>query len=379
VVITGLGFIAAPSLQDALAGKIGALPLDPAPEITAFEVPEGQPAWGFEALDFSIEKELPHIKSFIDRTSALALAAARHALADAGLFKGEKLTPEQNVGCAYGSTLGCLEAMTIFWNKVKTSNPKFAQPLPFTHGYANSPSSLMCIEHGLHGPSATFGGEKLAGMEALTFAFDHIASGAAEIILTGTSDSLTPAAHAHLFATGQLSGGGQWADGMLPGEGAAMLVLESETSAARRGARVYAELEGVNYFPIRPEHQPHPISVASAAGETVLFVSIPNIHPAGGGIQPLRPEMATVAAKHFTGDMLSVSPLLNVALAAGVLGGKFAIAKTTGEAGLPLLRPCLDLKIPGCCVATGFDPSGTLGVALLRAYFSRDSEKEPHY
>jgi hypothetical protein len=362
-----LSYIAAPSLQDAITGKITVVPLEPAPEITAFEVPEGQPAWGFEALDFSIEKELPHFKSFVDRTSALALAAAKHALVDAGFPAAEKLTHEQNVGCAYGSTLGCLEAMTIFWNKVKTANPKFAQPLPFTHGYANSPSSLLCIENGLHGPAATFSGEKLAGLEALTFAFDQITAGAGDIILVAASESLTPAAYGHLLATGQLSRSGTWDDGIIPGEGAVALVVESESSARKRGAQILAEIEGVNYFPVRAESKADPIGIAMSPEDTVLFVSIPNVHPAGGWIQPLRPEMATVATKYFTGDMLSVSPLLGVALSASVLSGRIKFGKDSTEAGLPLLRPCIGLKTPRCSVATGFDPSGTLGLALLRS------------
>src|SRR5206468_5991933 len=140
-----------------------------------------------EVHDFSLEKELPNIKSFVDRTSALALGATKAALADAGLLNPEQRPVKTEIGCAYGSMLGCLEAMSIFWNKVKTSNPKFAQPLPFTQGYANSPSSLMCIEFGLRGPAATFSGTRLSGIEALLFAFDQIVAGAGEIIVAGAS------------------------------------------------------------------------------------------------------------------------------------------------------------------------------------------------
>lgn len=368
VVVTGIGRLAPAPLADAIAGRL-TVPPDPTPEITAFELPDGCPTWGFEVLDLHLEKELPNIKSFVDRTSALALVAAKYALSDAGLLERERRPKETEIGCAYGSKLGCLEAMGIFWNKVKSSNPKFAPPLPFTQGYANSPSSLLCIEFGLRGAAATFTGEKLAGVEALMFAVDHIASGSASIILAGASESLSAAAYRHLLATSQLSKSGKWDDGIVPGEGAAMLVLESEASAKARHARMYAEIEGVNFFPLDPRSDGDPISVGTNLNETVNFVSTPNVHPLGGWIQPLRiNDQAAVATKFYTGDMLAVSPVLGAALAAETLGGSVKIALKEGEAGLPLLRKSPDVPSIKYSIATGFDPYGRLGTVLLKRY-----------
>jgi len=364
VFVTGIGWLAPAPLTDALEN--GTPAPDPAPEITAFEIPEGQPTWGFEVYDVPLEAEFPHFKSYVDRTSALALIAAKRALADAGL-KRQDASSNLQIGCAFGTTLGCLDAMGIFWNKVKTSNPKFAQPLPFTHGYANSPSSLLCIEFGLRGPSATFSGEKLSGIEALTFAVDQIVAGSGDIVVAGASDSLVLQGWSHLLASGQLSKSGKWTDGMIPGEGAAMLVLESEESAKKRGARMYAEIEGTNFFPVKPDSASDPIAIATDPGNTVQFVSIPNVHPTGGWVQPLKPDMATVASKYFTGDMLSVSGVLGAALAAGVLGGKYKLAREPGQPGVPMLFSNCRLQQPRVAIATGFEPSGSLGVVLLRA------------
>ena len=374
VVISGVGYAASPVLSDAIAGRLSAPP-SPPPEITGFEVPERLPAWGFEALDVNVEQELPNFKSFIDRTSALALVAAKRALQDAGLLD-RAARPTRNgdaeVGCAYGTTLGCLEAMSIFWNKVKTSNPKFAPPLPFTHGYANSPSSLLCIEYGLRGSAATFSGEKLAGLEALMFAADQIACGSARLMLAGASESLSPAAHRHLFASGQLSKTGNWEDGIVPGEGGAMLVLETDVSARSRGARIYAEVEGINFFPLDPG-DPHTdseqISVGTTPHETINFVSTPNVHPGGGWIQPLRiTDMPAIATKFYSGDMLSVSPVLGVALAAELLGGKIKAAQQAGAPGLPLVSRAAKVSTLKYSIATGFEPAGRLGTVMLKRY-----------
>ncbi|MCY3023561.1 MAG: beta-ketoacyl synthase N-terminal-like domain-containing protein, partial [Planctomycetota bacterium] len=313
IVITGLGFVAPSPLAEALSGRRAAPPR-PVPEITAFEVPDGAPTWGFEVLDFSLDKELPTIKSFVDRTSGLALVAAKAALADAGLLDREKRPAGVEIGCSHGTTLGCLEAMGIFWHKVKTSNPRFAQPVPFTHGYANSPSSLLCIEYGLRGPAATFSGERLAGVEALMFAFDQIAAGAGEVILAGASESLTPAGYNHLLATGQLSRSGNWDDGIIPGEGAAMLVLESEDSARNRGARIHAEVEGVALYHFDAKSAPVRRNVGTDPRETVLFVSPPSLR-AGGAAGPFwSADARTFSGDLCTGDMLSASPVLGAAL-----------------------------------------------------------------
>lgn len=283
-------------MTDVLAGK---KPEGGTPEITGFELPEGAPTWGYEVLDLNLETELPNVKSYLDRTSALALVAGKRALTDAGLIDREKRPTGLDIGCAFGTMMGCLDAMGIFWTKVKTSNPKFAQPLIFTHGYANSPSSLLCIEHGLRGPAATFSGERLAGAEALMFAYDQIASGAGEAMLVCASESLTQAVWNHFYSSGQLKTESK--DGTILGEGAIALVLESEDSAKARGALVLAELADVCN------------SADEATDRNVCYWRIANDPRADGN----EADMTWA-----TGDLLSAEPLFHVASAVDVLSGR---------------------------------------------------------
>jgi 3-oxoacyl-(acyl-carrier-protein) synthase len=333
-------------LNDCLSGRVSVPPAPP-PELTAFEVPSGAPAWGFEVLDLPLEKELPNIKSFIDRTSALALLAAKPALADAKLLPGgdaaaaDSMRVSSETGCAYGTMLGCLEGMSIFWNKVKTTNPKFAQPLPFTQSYANSPSSLLCIQYGLRGPAATFSGERLAGIEALQFAFDQVRSGDGDIVLAGASESLSLPAFNHLLASGQLSVSGKWEDGAIPGEGAVALVLESAESAQRRGVKAYAEIESVGIYRLPADGTSSVPGVEGTLGETAVFAPVCGRRPGGLSVSLLVAKgVPMVDARLFSGDMLAASPVLDVALAAQILGRPMGSGPLTGN---QAVRRCVAL------------------------------------
>jgi 3-oxoacyl-[acyl-carrier-protein] synthase III len=366
-VVTGFGWLAAEPFEKLIAGKRVALP-DAAPEITGFQTSEGAPAFGFELIDFKIETYLPNLKTYVDRTSALALAAAQLALQDAGLLQREARPADIEIGCSYATTFGCLEAMGLFWKKVKSTNPRFAPPLPFTHGYANSPSSLVCIEYGLRGGAAVFSGQETSGFEALLFAQDQIASGAAQIMLVCASESLTRPVHAHLNAGKRLSASGRlglWQpsnDGIVPGEGAVCWIVESEASAKARNRAPYAVLA----------------EVALASGDGALAKALTGLSSLDGSIlvctsspdsasidseessvlrsRSFSSQATVVSPKLFTGELFSVSPLL-----AGLL------ATRTTQA-VPGAVPLTNAPIPqriATALLLGRDPSGMAGVIHL--------------
>ena len=382
-VITGFGLIAPAPFAALMRGET-APPPETAPEITGFETPEGAPAFGFEVPEFKLEEHLPNLKTYVDRTSALALAATKLALADAGLLDRATRPAGTEIGCAYGTTLGCLEAMGIFWKKVKSTNPKFAPPLPFTHGYANSPSSLMCIEFGLKGSAATFSGEQLAGLEALLFAVDQIAAGSAGMVAVAASESLTRAAHAHLHAAGRLSATGRltaWGaenDGIVPGDGAACLIVESAAGAAARGRKAYARIAGVGLaagnaaepFPeawLKATQAAFPESGGGTPGPA-LFVSATPVEADAKATDATEKvhastHAAAVAPKLYTGEVLSVSPLLGVAFGARVLAKGLDSGKVPCALGGAYRGPP-DAAFTEVWISAA-DPAGTAGAAIL--------------
>jgi len=253
VVVTGAGAVA-PGFSEGVRGALrlaSGAPL-PASEITAFEVPADAPSLACELADFDGKPYLTSTQTFLDRATALAVAGARLALEDAGLFDREARPGE--TGLAYATAFGCLDAMETFFGKVKAGKARFASPLPFSHAYANSPSSLVAIEFGLAGHAATFSGGETAGLAALGSAADAVAHAPESLarggVLAGASEAFSRAAWRHARANGLLSPTGRVrplapdADGTVLGEAGAFLVLERADRAAARGARVLGRLAG---------------------------------------------------------------------------------------------------------------------------------------
>ncbi|MCX7805584.1 MAG: hypothetical protein N3A38_10400 [Planctomycetota bacterium] len=401
VLISGSGVVAPEPLRSVFAAsgadRGGASPsscpgdgarIEP-PEITAFETPEGAPTWGFEALEFRLSDYISSIKGYIDRCSALALGAARLALDGSGLKAGPGCS---DIGLCYATTFGCLDSMELFWARTKGGNPKFAPPLPFTHAYANSPSSILAIEFGLRGHSMTFSGDVSSGLLAASHASDAIRGGKSGAILAGASEALSAPRWRHHWAEDELSADGRWAPleeagskaGTVPGEGAAFLVLESAAHVAGRGARPESEAAGWGLVPFGVSRGPaaaleaacrEALAEAGAgpADVSIVFLASPS---AGGLAGTEREAMSKLfagagmppacAPKWAGGDALSVSPLWSLAMASGCLAGRLRPWPAVDAAGR-LAPPMAFPEPPRIALVSMLDPWGQAGAAVLRA------------
>jgi len=252
-VITGTGVVA-PS---------GVVPLE------ALALPDGRmaPPFGCPVQGFDVKKHVPSVISYLDRCSALALVAAKLALESAGVAarkppaavapgsvpNPEPRTPNPAWGLAYASAWGCLDSMELFFAKVAAGQAKFAPPLVFSHSYANTPSSLACIEFGLTGPGATFAQGASGAIVALGWARDRLlrtGGGECAGVLALASDSLSKALRRHYAAAGELSPDGKLAPfdpqsaGTVLGEAGAAAAIELEPAARARGAKPLAAILG---------------------------------------------------------------------------------------------------------------------------------------
>jgi 3-oxoacyl-(acyl-carrier-protein) synthase len=169
----------------------------------------------------------------IDRTSLLALAAARLALDDAGLAPDELQPSRTAVGL--GSAFGNVQETVTFLDRVFERGT--GNPMLFPNLVMNAALSYAAIELGTTGPSAMVTEQDASGEAAIAWGARQVATGGADVCLAGAADELAT----ELLTIGRETRTARDA-GPCVGEGSAVLVLESAAQAARRGARCYARL-----------------------------------------------------------------------------------------------------------------------------------------
>jgi 3-oxoacyl-[acyl-carrier-protein] synthase II len=239
VAVTGLGVVSAlgigvgPFWDALLAGRTGC---GPARRIEVADVPVADVA-GLDARDVVRSPQGRRI----DRVSLMGLAAARLALADAGLV-ADALDPARTA-LGLGSAFGNVGETEVYLDRVLERGT--GTPLLFPNLVMNASLSYAAIELGITGPTAMLTEQEASGEAAVAWGVRQVADGVTETCLAGGCDELT-AGLVRLRREIGAAGGGPprpldlAADGPTPGEGAAVLVLETLERARARGARIYA-------------------------------------------------------------------------------------------------------------------------------------------
>ena len=140
---------------------------------------------------------------------------------------------------------------------------KMASGFDFLRALPNMPSSHLSIQLAYQGPACTMLGSDTSGMQAIVQAVGTIRSGQAEVMVAGGAFCpfqeihLAWQAHRGLYADarGVESAPRPFAasaDGTLPGEAGAVVVLESRAHAEARGATILAEVTGAAQRVIAP-------------------------------------------------------------------------------------------------------------------------------
>jgi 3-oxoacyl-[acyl-carrier-protein] synthase II len=253
VVVTGVGVVSplgpAPAFWEKLvAGSSGIAAVEDADART--------PRLEARARDWNARDHVkPALLRRMDRCSQMVVTACRLALGDAELTLAG--TEAEAAGVVLGTAFGNLTESEDFLRGLFAKGPTLANPLTFPNLVLNAPTGYVAMDLGIRGPSLTVVRGEASGEAALALAYDTIVTGQADVLLAGGVDELSPAlrqihADLHLLSPDDGGGGGEeWSspfdrdrNGMVMGEGAAMLLLESETHARARGARVRAELVG---------------------------------------------------------------------------------------------------------------------------------------
>jgi 3-oxoacyl-(acyl-carrier-protein) synthase len=201
----------------------------------------------------------PHFKEAeaanLDRATQFALAAAAQALAASGLDLAAQ--DRGRIGVSWGTGMGGAQTQEGSFKQVYGAGEWRLRPLTVVMGMSNAAGSNIAVRHGLRGPFANYSTACSSSAMALGEAMRAIAAGRADAMIAGGSEALlTPGVLAAWQALRTLAPADA-ADpaasckpfdkrraGLVLGEGAAAIVLEEESRARARGARIYGVLAG---------------------------------------------------------------------------------------------------------------------------------------
>ncbi len=236
VAVTGLGVLAPLGVgREAFSRCLAAGAYQPRePRLFDASIYETQVA--AEVPEFDLKQLVETPKTYLDRCSALTLAACFLAVRDASLPWQDSDADRR--GLSHGTAFGCLDSLLAVTGRMRRQGTRAASPMIFTHAFVNSPASLAAIEYSLRGSAATFADGSLSGAEAVAYGQGRVAAGDVDFCLAGGAEALSEALYAALDEEGEAG------DGFVPAEGAAMLVLEPPERAERRGARPLGLLLG---------------------------------------------------------------------------------------------------------------------------------------
>ena len=217
-------------------------------------------------VDLPAGEEIPEgTDRYRDRVRLLAVAAARRAMADAGFQEGA-LDPNRS-GVAVGTTMGEERQVSAIGDRWPAEGPASIDADFLGRSSNHALTARLAGRFGLGGPALLSATACASGNAALSWGFDAISSGAADVMVAGGVDVLTRAIYAGFTRMGALSKSAcrpfdKRRDGVSFGEAGAFLVLEEMDHARRRGARIRAEMAGFGL-----SNDAHHITAPEPSGE----------------------------------------------------------------------------------------------------------------
>lgn len=261
-----------------------------------------------------------------DRFEQFAVASARQALAQSGLEITEKNAGR--IGVLISSAIGGLHSLQEAILTNYTEGPKRVSPFLIPMLMANGGAGMVAIEFGIKGPCFSVASACASGSDGIGTALMMLRAGMIDAALAGAAETtITSTGVAAFDRVGAMSRKNEEysmtprpfdknRDGLVMGEGGAVLVLEREADAKARGAPILAELAGYGatadaYHVTAPEENGAggsaairmALSSAQAALEDVGYI---NAHGTG---TLLNDQAETRAIKSAFGDQAYRLPI----------------------------------------------------------------------
>jgi beta-ketoacyl-acyl-carrier-protein synthase II len=255
VVITGMGAITPlgktvpETWHNLINGVSGVAP------ITQFDTSDFQVHFACEVKDFHPEELMnPREARRRDRYQQFATVAVQEALRHSGIL--ESTYAPERVGVILSTAIGGLQTLYENFVALDHQGPRRVSPFVIPMLMANGAAGLVAIDYGFRGPCFSVVSACASGADGIGTAWSLLRGGLIDVAVTGASEAtinrLGIAAFDRLGALSRRNEDYSMTpqpfdknrDGLVMGEGAAVLVLETESHARRRGAAILAELAG---------------------------------------------------------------------------------------------------------------------------------------
>ena len=319
VVITGVGAVTpvgndVPTMwRNVVDGKSGVGP------ITLFDASDLETQIAAEVKDFDpVALFGAKAARTMDRYSQFALAAARQAVADAGLtFAGDN----ERIAVIVGTGIGGMATLAQQLHALDERGPRRVSPFFIPMVLADTAAGNIAIEYGIRGPNLAVISACASGANCIGEAAMMIRHGRVDKAICGAAEAgILRLAIAAFNVMGAISRRNDeptracrpfdaHRDGFVMGEGAGILVLEKLEDAQARGAHIYAEILGYGlssdaYHITAPLENGAGAALAMAgalrdAGLAPTDVEYINAH---GTSTPLNDRAETIAIKSVFGD-----------------------------------------------------------------------------
>jgi nodulation protein E len=198
----------------------------------------------FDPLRHFSEREV----GSLDRVSQFAVVAAREAVSQSGIAFDRGLS--ERTACIVGTGIGGAHTLDDSFKRLYRENASRVYPLTVPKLMPNAPASQVSMQIGIRGPSFGVVSACASATHAIGLAFQMVRAGMAEAAVAGGSEAcitlgtLKGWEALRVMANDACRPFSRDRKGLVIGEGAAMLVLETLDGARARGANIIGEVVG---------------------------------------------------------------------------------------------------------------------------------------
>jgi len=299
----------------------------------------------------------------LDRSTRFLCTAAKMALHDANMV----ITPENTdrIGVCTGTTLSSLWGIAEFNRQIIKDGPLFTDVGLFPGTVINAASSKVSILFNIQGFNTTISNGYTSSIDALKYAIDFIQFDRADAVLVSGVESLAFVHFAGFSALEFLAGikGEEVScpfdkrrNGIILGEGAVVLTIESEEHALKRKARIYAAVSSTgSYFDAyrSGKYQPQAKGLCESMREAITKAKlntndIDYICSSANSVNK-QDSLETLAIKEVFGKQASKKPINAIKSMIGETfsaSGLFQIASVVGGFEQKIIPPTINYCLP---------------------------------